>query len=222
MTDKKILVVDDEKNICLTISIALQKNGFIADTALNANEAVKLMEKQNYDLVITDLKMPDIDGIQLLKTISQLRPEIKVIIISAFGVIENAVEAIKLGAIDFIPKPFSEIELVNQIKQIFERDNLNEDTAKDYNNFINLAKKSINERRFESAAVHIRKAISLSTAKPEAFNMLGILCDILGDEFESQKNYRIALEIDPTYKPARSNIERSTNWNHKKNSKPSW
>jgi len=66
MTQKKILVIDDEKNICLTMSIALQKNGYSADTAANGMEAFKLIEKNDYNLVITDLKMPGMDGIEIL------------------------------------------------------------------------------------------------------------------------------------------------------------
>jgi len=82
----------------------------------------------------------------------------------------------------------------------------------DYNKLINLAKKCINERRFDSAIAYIRKAVSLSIAKPDAFNILGVLYEAQGNDYEAQKNYRVAMDIEPAYKPARINLERSTSW----------
>lgn|GEM_PF-5370737 len=94
------------------------------------------------------------------------------IIITAHGTIESAVEAMKLGAIDFLQKPFTPDEIRDLVTKIMERKSLDESNPADYNIFIELAKKSINERHFDAAASHLKKAISLNPSNPDGFNFL--------------------------------------------------
>ncbi len=107
----KILVVDDEKNILLVIKKALETDFDKITTVETAENAIELLDKNQYDIVITDLKLPGISGIDLLKTIREKNLDTDVIIITAFATTTSAIEALKLGAADYLQKPFNIDEL---------------------------------------------------------------------------------------------------------------
>jgi len=96
------------------------------------------------------------------------------------------------------------------VSRVMDREKLDEQKVVDYGSSLELAKKSIGDRHFDAAVEHVRKAISLDPARPEAFNLLGALMEIQGDRMEAQKNYRVALSLDPSYEPAIKNLQRST------------
>ncbi|MGM0596687.1 MAG: response regulator [Myxococcota bacterium] len=215
MQNKNILVVDDEKNIRLTMTHSLDSLGAKIDTAINGEEALKKLKNQSFDLVFLDLKMPGINGMEVLRQINENWQEIRVIIITAHGTIESAVEAMKLGAADFIQKPFSPDEIRNLAKKVFAREDIDEEDTNDYSSYIELAKRCISDRDFSKADKFVRKAIEANPDQPEPYNLLGALREISGNRMEAQKFYRASLDIDPTYKPAWTNLERATSWeNH--------
>ncbi len=111
MSVSKILIVDDEPNIRRILAAFLEKEGFEAKRAANGAEALTLLKNIDFKLVLTDLKMPVMDGMSLLENIRELYPHIPVVVITAHGTIETAVEAMKLGAVDFISKPFEQEEI---------------------------------------------------------------------------------------------------------------
>ncbi|HOX37572.1 MAG TPA: response regulator [Candidatus Brocadiia bacterium] len=209
MKNVQALVVDDEKNIRLTLAHALEGSGVKTVCAVNGEEALTILKSDQFDLILLDLKMPGIDGIETLRRIRDGNPHVKVVIITAFGTIESAVEAMKLGAADFIQKPFAPKEIRALIASVMDRDALDADKAKGYQACIELAKRCINRQEFDAAAEHVRQAIAADATKPEAFNILGVLHEIGGDKLEAQKNYRTALELDPTYEPAQQNLRRT-------------
>lgn len=212
MQRKPILVVDDEKNIRLTVSQALEPLNVDVQTAVNGEEALQKLREGSFGLVFLDLKMPGMDGMDVLRHIKDDWPKIRVIIITAHGTIVSAVEAMKLGAVDFIQKPFSPGEIRDLATQVLEREALDEDKAVDYRSLIELAKRHISDRNFSDARKTAQKAIGADPAQPEAYNLLGVLLEIKGDELEAQKFYRLALEVDSTFKPAHVNLERITSW----------
>lgn len=114
---KKILVVDDELNMRLVLSAMLKKEGFDVSSAANGREAQQILQSSKIAVVITDLKMPDIDGMKLLSIIAEKHPEIPVVMITAHGTIATAVEALKKGAFDYITKPFDLDDLKNIISK---------------------------------------------------------------------------------------------------------
>ncbi|MBN2414663.1 response regulator [bacterium] len=213
MKQKNILIVDDEKNIRLTISQAVSTIANITpDSAMNGEEAFDKLNKKEYKLILLDLKMPGMGGMEVLKRIRTQRPDIKIIIITAHGTIDTAVEAIKLGAVDFIQKPFTPKEIRDIVTLVLDREKLDEKNAQDYKTHFELVKKNINEQHFDAAIEHARQAIALDPSRPEAFNLLGVLFEIQHEKYEAQKYYRAALELDATYQPARHNLNRSTSW----------
>lgn len=210
MEKQAILVVDDEKNIRLTISQSLEPVGMPVETAVNGEEALQKLGANPFELVFLDLKMPGIDGMAVLRRIKDRWPKTRVIIITAHGTIESAVEAMKQGAVDFIQKPFSPAEIRELATRVLAREALDEGRAVDYPSLIELAKRHISDRAFGEARETTRKAIGADPGQPEAYNLLGALLEISGDWVQAQKFYRAALDIDPTFKPATANLERTT------------
>ena len=124
METMKILVVDDEAPLREMLRKALvQMGGYTVDVAQNGQEALEKFEKDVFDLVLTDVKMPEMDGIELLKLIKGTRPDVMVILMTAFGSIETAVEAMKMGATDYITKPVNLDELILHIARA-QKENL--------------------------------------------------------------------------------------------------
>ncbi|MFH1314327.1 MAG: response regulator [Candidatus Eisenbacteria bacterium] len=107
----RILVVDDELPVCQSVSSALAIEDYTVEMALSGEEALEKQARSPYDVVITDLMMPGLSGMDLLRTVTRDRPETKVIMITGYPSIKSAVEATKLGAFDYIPKPFTPDEL---------------------------------------------------------------------------------------------------------------
>jgi len=215
MKDKAVLIVDDEKNILLTVSQSLETLHLEMDTAMNGEDALAKLKGRDFGLILLDLRMPGMDGMEVLRRVREIRPDIQIIIITAYGTIELAVEAMRLGAVDFIQKPFTPEEIRDLVSRVLDREKLDEQKAADYGSSIELAKRSVGRRHFDAAVEHLRKAIFLDPARPEAFNLLGALLEIQGDRVEAQKNYRAALSLDPSYEPAIKNLQRSTEWKPK-------
>ncbi len=107
-----ILIVDDEKNYPLILSAVLQEEGFETLAANSGQEALEVLEHSDVDLVLTDMKMPKMDGIELLQRIKQNDPELPVIMMTAYGTVEKAVEAMQKGAYNYILKPFDNEQLI--------------------------------------------------------------------------------------------------------------
>ncbi|MDY6880013.1 MAG: sigma-54 dependent transcriptional regulator [Desulfatiglans sp.] len=119
-----ILVVDDEKNYLVVLEALLSKEGYEILTSGNARDALRLVEEADLDLVITDVKMPGMSGMELLEACKKKKKELPVIMMTAFGTIEMAVEAMKKHAYDYITKPFENEQLKLTIKKALERHRL--------------------------------------------------------------------------------------------------
>ncbi len=109
----RILAVDDEEIILDSFRKILVLAGYSIDTVEKGKEALGLIQKHNYDFVFTDLKMPEMDGVEVTKAVKHLRPDIDVIVITGYASIETAVETMKFGAMDYVQKPFTEDELID-------------------------------------------------------------------------------------------------------------
>ena len=107
MASERILVVDDEIDLAVSCQRLLDSKGYETSVAANGEEALQFIQDEEPHLVITDLKMPGMNGMELLKQIKELYPEIQVLMMTAYSTIEDAVEAMRLGAHDFVPKPFT-------------------------------------------------------------------------------------------------------------------
>ena len=124
MSVPKILVVDDEMIVCESCQRILEEEGYEVEIALSGKEAFEKMKAHPFDIVITDLKMPGIGGMEILKTFRKEYPDSIIIMITGFSTVETAVEAMKLGAFDYIPKPFTPDEVSIVVKKAIEKKSL--------------------------------------------------------------------------------------------------
>ncbi len=124
MSTSRILVVDDEMIVCESCQRILEEEGYEVEIALSGKEAFKKMKENPFDIVITDLKMPEIDGMEVLKKFRKEYPDAVVIMITGYGTVQSAVEAMKLGAFDYIPKPFTPDEVLVVVNKAIEKRDL--------------------------------------------------------------------------------------------------
>jgi CheY-like chemotaxis protein len=117
---RKILVVDDEITVSKSIRQAILSDQYEVDMALSGEEALKKDRETPYDLIITDLMMPGISGLDLLKTLRESRPEVSVIMVTGYPTIKTAVESVKMGAFDYLPKPFTPADLRGLVARAFK------------------------------------------------------------------------------------------------------
>ncbi len=118
---EQILVVDDEPNMLrLLRTILMDKTGYEVTTTNNPLEVSKLLQEKSYDLVVTDLKMPLVDGMDLIDIIKKIDAQLPIIIITAYGTLETAEEAVQKGAYDFITKPFRKETILITTKRALE------------------------------------------------------------------------------------------------------
>jgi CheY-like chemotaxis protein len=114
----RILCVDDESVILDSFRRILVLDGYCVDTVEQGKEALGLIQTHSYDFVFTDLKMPEMDGLEVTKSVKHLRPDIDVVIITGFATVETAVDCMKFGAMDYVQKPFTEDELLEFVKKL--------------------------------------------------------------------------------------------------------
>jgi len=117
MSKGRILVVDDEDIVRTSCSRTLSPEGYEVRLAKNGVEGLKMASAERFDLVLTDLKMPDMDGIEVLRIIKEKWPETAVIIVTGYQTVDTAVKAIKLGAYDYIEKPFTPDALISAVAE---------------------------------------------------------------------------------------------------------
>jgi two-component system response regulator AtoC len=117
----RILVVDDEEGIRITISRALQRAGYLVDAVENGRQAIEKAEANFYDLALIDIRLPDMDGTELLTAMKETTPKMIKIILTGYPALQNAIDAVNKGADGYITKPVSMEELIETIKKHLEK-----------------------------------------------------------------------------------------------------
>jgi two-component system response regulator AtoC len=124
MTTNRILLIDDEENFRHMLSVILKKRGYDVETASNGIDGLKKIDTGSYDTVLCDIRMPQMDGLEFLKEAQKTGAEATIIMMSAYGTLDTAIEAMKLGAYDYISKPFKPDEIILTLKKAEERERL--------------------------------------------------------------------------------------------------
>ena len=114
----RILVVDDEDALRTVLSSELEGEGYEVDQAADGDEAIEIVQKKPFHLVLLDIKMPKVDGFEVLKFIKEKYPHVKVIMLTGFADLKNAIESKKLGAEDFVSKPYDLVDLLTTIERV--------------------------------------------------------------------------------------------------------
>jgi len=119
MADKsRILVVDDEDALRMVLSSELSSSGYDVATASDGDEAITVIQNKKFDLVLLDIKMPKVDGFEVLKFVKKNYPAMKVIMLTGFADLKNAIESKKHGAEDFVSKPYDLVDLLTTIERV--------------------------------------------------------------------------------------------------------
>ncbi|MFZ2959141.1 MAG: response regulator [Candidatus Ozemobacteraceae bacterium] len=209
MTAARILIIDDTKNIRMTLEMALSSKEWEVEGASTGAEGLALLETGQFHLALLDLNLPEMHGMDVLRAIRKSRPEVDVIIITAFGTIECSVEAMKLGAVDFLSKPFTPDQVRKAVAQVLARPR---DPSSAHfpggTDPLERAKGAIQRGNLDAAEHSLKAAIEAKPSSSEALNLMGLLWESRGNKIEAQKYYRAALSFDPGYASARRNLER--------------
>ncbi len=118
MRPLKILIIDDEKVICDACHLILSERGHTVERKLDGAAGLKALRSNSYDVILLDMMLPDMEGMEILETIKQRTPQAGVIVITGYSTVANALKAMKLGATDYLSKPFSEDELLASIEKV--------------------------------------------------------------------------------------------------------
>jgi DNA-binding response OmpR family regulator len=197
---KRILVVDDEKNVRFTVTHALRSDGYEVDAAASGTEGLDRTSQERYDLILVDLRMPGMTGIDMLRELRRRDPEMPAVIITAYGVPQQLVEAAELGAIDCIRKPFSIQTIRAVVRDVLERDARM--SAATYEEHIRCAKSAIMHQDLDEAHAALERAIDEEPGESEAYMLDGIVALLKRDGETARERFRKALQIDPTNKNA--------------------
>ena len=138
MEDKRILVIDDEENMRHMLAVLLEKEGYQVDNAADGKQGLDLASESFYDLILCDLKMPVMDGMAFLENFQDMQLESTIIVMSAYGTLDTAIEAMKRGAYDYVSKPFKPDEIMLTLRKAEERERLRRENR--------LLKQSVRER----------------------------------------------------------------------------
>ena len=124
MAQKRVLIIDDEENMRHMLSSLLGKEGFNVTTAQSGRDGLKKLEKAEFDVILCDIRMPEMDGLTFLKEVQSKKIESTIVMMSAYGTVDVAIEAMKLGAYDYISKPFKPDEVILTLRKAQERERL--------------------------------------------------------------------------------------------------
>ena len=114
----RILVVDDEEALRTVLSSELEGEGYQVASAGDGQEAINVLTSKEFDLILLDIKMPNVDGFEVLKFVKERHPKTKVIMLTGFADLKNAIESKKLGAEDFVSKPYDLVDLLTTVERV--------------------------------------------------------------------------------------------------------
>jgi DNA-binding response OmpR family regulator len=208
--NKRILIVDDEPNVRLSYRTVLEAEGYSVEEANSAATGLEKLVAGHFDLAILDMRMPEMDGLDLLAKMRERGVSTPTVMITAYGDLPHAVKAVKLGAIDFLQKPLTPIQLRQIVDDVVTRHEAKptEPETKDYAYHVRSAKRAINERDFEAAKRSLKNALHLDDRSAEGFNLAGVVAELSGDFKNAARYYEQALRINEDFTPAQQNAKR--------------
>jgi DNA-binding response OmpR family regulator len=201
-----ILVVDDERNIRNNLRTLLEADGYKVDVAGNGDDGLQQVKEGRYDIVFVDIQMPKMDGLELLRYLRGIRPKMPVVMLTAYGSAKRAVEAMKLGAVDFLEKPFDPKAIQLLCQEILERQKIGASGTVD--ELLHLAALAREREAYVEARVHLKIAMMRDLTRPEPYFQLAELSELSGNIREALHYYYMAVEARPSFEPAREALKR--------------
>ena len=208
MTESQIhvLVVDDERNIRNNLGMVLEAEGYKVGKCGNGDDAILHVKQGRYDLAFVDIQMPKMDGLELLRYLRGLRPKMPVVILTAYGTVHRAVEAMKLGAVDFLEKPFDPKVIQLLCQEILKREKV--ETGGTVDDLLHLAALARERKAFTEARAHLKVAMMRGLTRPEPYYEMGSLAEEEGQVNHAVQYYYMALEAQSDFEPARAALAR--------------
>jgi FixJ family two-component response regulator len=202
--------VDDEPNVRLSYRAVLEAERYVVEEANSAATGLEKLVAGHFDLAILDLRMPEMDGLDLLAKMRERGLSTPTVMITAYGDMPHAVRAMKLGAIDFLQKPLTPVQLRHIVDDVVTRHEAEptESETKDYAYHLRSAKRAINLRDFEAAKRSLKNALHLDDRSAEGFNLAGVVAELSGDFKNAARYHEQALRINKEFAPAKQNAKR--------------
>ncbi|GMV40051.1 MAG: hypothetical protein AMXMBFR64_17670 [Myxococcales bacterium] len=208
---ESILIVDDERNIRVTLRDALEDAGYTVELAADGAAALAHVEGRPYDLILLDLKLPDLDGLDVLTRARAIRPDALVVVITAHGTVDAAVTAMKRGARDLLQKPFTPSQLRDVVSRALRAPR---EVAGDYDATLARARAAVRRGHLEAGTALAHAALALNPERADALCLCGAILEFQREFSRAQSLYRAAVALDATFAPARTNLSRSTGQVH--------
>jgi DNA-binding response OmpR family regulator len=208
MTESKsrILVADDERNIRKNLTMVLEAAGYLVDEAKDGDEALDLCKNNHPDIAFVDLHMPKLQGLDVLAHIRALSPKTAVVIITAYGSAANAVQAMKLGAVEFLEKPFDPKVIGLLAEEILFRQRLGAGVS--FDDLMHLADLARDRHAHLEARGYLKAAMSRAPDRAEPYYWLGFLWETEKDERRAVQYYYMAVSADHSFQPAAEALKR--------------
>lgn len=210
MPQVKILIIDDEINIGKTIAATFSDSDYVSELCQDGRTAWEKLRNEPWDIVFLDIRLPGLDGMEIIKRIHDNNLKVNVVMITAYGSIENAVQAMKYGAVDFIQKPLEPEKLRQVVRNVLVRPKLLERDLTEYNEFLEAAKLHIKNRNYPAAHNTLIKALEQKPESAEVYNLIGAVHEVMGDLLSAAQAYQMAIRFDKNYQPALDNLKRIT------------
>ncbi len=214
----RVLIVDDEPNVRFVFRTALESVGHHVEEAVSGREAIQHVHASPPDIVLLDLRMPDVDGMAVLRQLRAEGNDVPVVVVTAHGSVPDAVAALKLGAIDFLAKPITPQNLRGVVDEVIARHSHEPDTTSfplDSTHSVTVSRElfdltpvklALNRRQFDRAAELLEDALDAHPDCAEAHTLMGVLQESRGQDHAAFHSYRAALTADPHYQPALDNL----------------
>ena len=202
----RILVVDDERNIRNNLTMVLESAGYKVDASGDGEDALAKSKERHYDIAFVDIQMPKMGGLELLRYLRTLRPNLAVVILTAYGSVASAVEAMKLGAVDVLEKPFDPKGLLLLCEEIIQRQKTA--TRGSVDDLLHLAVVARERKVYVDARVYLKIAMMREVARPAPYYWLGYISVIEGDKRRAMQYYSLALDANQNFESASEALER--------------
>src|SRR4051812_15910071 len=193
--EKHILVVDDEPNIRLMFLRALEVPGRLVMPAPDGRAALDRLAEGGYDVVLLDLQMPGLGGMEVLETLRTRGDNVPVIVVTAHGSVPDAVKAMRLGAVDFLSKPVTPEQIRAAVDEVLARHEpaAPVTTGSAFADDLARAKRAVNRRAFDEALVFLKQALALNPQSAEADKLYGVALQCEGRPNHARREYKAAL-----------------------------
>lgn len=189
---KKALVVDDTKNIRLLLTTCLETMNYEVLSAINGEEALNFLQSNNFDIILLDIKMPEISGTEVLRRLRSLGIKTPVVIMTAFGTVKNAVECTKLGAVAYLQKPFTADKIRTVLNEVLSLNTADNEIEK----YLTASKDYLELGNTSEAFKLLKTVLSINPSCAECYKLIGKVYELEGDLEESERFYNIAKQFN--------------------------